>query len=40
MTMGGGHGLLVYVIMALIMPEDGAAKARVLDDEEIVIKGA
>ena len=39
---GHGVGLIIYVIMILIMPEEAApaAKVDVLDEEEIVIKGS
>ncbi len=39
---GNGIGLVIYVVMALIMPEEAApaAKVYVLDEEEIVIKGS
>lgn len=42
MALTGGHGLLVYIIMALIMPEEGApvGKANFFDEEEIVIQDA
>ncbi len=38
---GNGIGLIIYVVMALIMPEVSApaAKVNVLDEEEIIIKG-
>lgn len=38
---GNGIGLIIYVVMALIMPEVAApaAKVNVLDEEEIIIKG-
>ena len=38
---GNGIGLIIYVVMALIMPEVSApaAKVDVLDEEEIIIKG-
>ena len=38
---GNGIGLIIYVVMALIMPEvvAPAAKVNVLDEEEIIIKG-
>ena len=37
-----GWGILLYIILALLMPEVGvpAAKANAFDDEEIVIKDA
>ncbi|MCP4422150.1 MAG: PspC domain-containing protein [Chloroflexi bacterium] len=39
MALGGGHGILAYIILAILMPTDGApvAKANVFDEEEIVI---
>ena len=39
---GHGVGLVIYFVMALIMPEEAApiAKVDVLDEEEIVIKGS
>jgi phage shock protein PspC (stress-responsive transcriptional regulator) len=42
MALTGGHGILVYLILAIIMPEEGApvGKAHVFDEEEIVIKDA
>ena len=42
MALGGGHGLIIYIIMAILMPEVGApiAKAAAFDEEEIVIKEA
>lgn len=40
MALTGGHGILVYLILTIIMPEEGApvGKAHVFDEEEIVIK--
>ena len=41
MTLAGGPGVLVYLIMLIIMPEAdvlSGAKANVFDEEEIVIK--
>ena len=42
MTLAGGHGILVYLILTVIMPEEGApvGKAHVFDEEEIIIKEA
>lgn len=42
MALTGGHGILVYLILTLIMPEEGApvGKAHVFDEEEIIIKEA
>ncbi len=34
-----GHALLVYLLLAILMPEEvGTAKANPFDEEEIVIK--
>jgi len=40
LALSGGPGILIYIIMAIIMPEGDApvAKANSFDDEEIVIK--
>lgn len=37
---GNGIGLIAYIILAILMPEDSVpvAKANAFDDEEIVIK--
>lgn len=44
LTLAGGHGILAYIILAILMPEDDAAnvsaKANAFDEEEIVIKEA
>lgn len=42
MLLTGGHGLLVYLVLAILMPEESApaAKAGGFDEEEIVIKEA
>lgn len=42
MALSGGHGLLIYLILAIIMPEEGApvGKGHIFDEEEIVIKDA
>lgn len=42
MTLTGGHGILIYLILAIIMPEEGmpAGKANAFDEEEIIIKEA
>ncbi len=42
LTLWNGVGLLIYVVLALIMPEapEIAAKANAFDEEEIVIKGS
>lgn len=41
LTLWNGIGLVIYLVLALIMPqeEDLAPKANAFDDEEIVIKG-
>ena len=41
LTLLGAHGILIYLILLIIMPEEGiaAAKANPFDEEEIVIKG-
>lgn len=38
--MGGGPGLLAYVVLAIVLPEEMnvSANANLFDDEEIVIK--
>ncbi|MEM7119562.1 MAG: PspC domain-containing protein [Chloroflexota bacterium] len=42
LTLGGGHGIMIYLVLALLMPKvnDAAptAKGNVLDEEEIIIK--
>ncbi len=42
LTLWNGVGLLIYVVLALIMPQapEIVAKANAFDDEEIVIKGS
>jgi phage shock protein C len=42
LALTGGHGILVYLILAIIMPqgERPVAKANAFDEEEIVIKEA
>lgn len=42
MALGGGHGILVYLILAILMPEEAGvvAKANAFSEEEIVIKDA
>ncbi|HMT22272.1 MAG TPA: PspC domain-containing protein [Promineifilum sp.] len=42
LTLWNGVGLLVYLVLALIMPKEteNAPKANAFDDEEIVIKGS
>ena len=39
---GNGIGLIIYIVMAIIMPEEAApaAKVNILDEQEIVIKGS
>ncbi len=41
MTLAGGPGILLYIVMALLMPEEGtaftSAKAQPFDEEEIVV---
>lgn len=41
LTLWNGIGLVIYLVLALIMPQEDelAPKANVFDDEEIVIKG-
>ena len=40
MALTGGHGVLIYIILAVIMPEEGApvGKAHAFDEEEIVVQ--
>lgn len=42
LALGGGHGVLVYLILAILMPEEEGvvASANAFDEEEIVIKEA
>ena len=42
LTMWNGVGLLIYVILAIIVPQEPsvAPKANAFDEEEIVIKGS
>lgn len=42
LTLWNGIGLLIYVVLALIIPQEPAVapKANAFDDEEIVIKGS
>ncbi len=42
MALTGGHGILIYIILAVIMPEEGqpVGKAHLFDEEEIVIQDA
>ena len=39
MALGGGHGVLAYLILWILMPtdEEPVAKAHAFDEEEIVI---
>ncbi|MCA9917466.1 MAG: PspC domain-containing protein [Anaerolineales bacterium] len=39
LALGGGHGVIAYVILWLLMPtdEEPVAKANAFDEEEIVI---
>lgn len=42
LTLWNGVGLLIYLVLAIIVPQepDVAPKANVFDEEEIVIKGS
>ncbi|MCB8985538.1 MAG: PspC domain-containing protein [Ardenticatenaceae bacterium] len=42
MTLLHGWGLLIYAVLAIVMPQEGeaSAKANPFDEEEIVIKDA
>jgi phage shock protein PspC (stress-responsive transcriptional regulator) len=42
LTLWNGVGLLIYLVLALVMPQeaDVAPKANAFNDEEIVIKGS
>ena len=42
LALGGGHGILAYLILWVLMPTNEAptAKANVFDEEEIVINEA
>lgn len=42
LALTGGHGILIYLILAIIMPEGPGigAKANGFDEEEIIIKDA
>ena len=37
----GAHGILIYLILLIVMPEEGVAvaKATPFDEDEIIIKG-
>ncbi len=39
MALGGGHGILAYLVLWMLMPTDESpvAKANAFDEEEIVI---
>jgi phage shock protein C len=41
LTLVGAHGILIYLILLIVMPEEGvaAAKANPFDEDEIIIKG-
>lgn len=42
LTLVGAHGIIIYLILLIIMPEEGvaaAAKANPFDEDEIIIKG-
>lgn len=42
LTLWNGVGLLIYLVLALVMPQEGGVspKANAFDDEEIVIKNS
>ena len=42
LTLAGGHGIIIYLVLMIIMPEQTvpSAKGNAFDEEEIVIKGA
>ncbi len=42
LTLWNGVGLLAYVVLAIIMPQESAVapKANAFDEDEIVIKGS
>jgi phage shock protein C len=42
LTLSGGHGILLYLIMAIIMREEDGVVAKVnsFDEDEIVVKEA
>jgi phage shock protein C len=42
LTLSGGHGLLIYLVLAILMPEEreAPAKANGFDPEEIIIRDA
>jgi phage shock protein PspC (stress-responsive transcriptional regulator) len=42
LTLWNGVGLLIYLVLAVIMPQEAevTAKANAFDEEEIVIKGS
>lgn len=41
MTLAGGPGIILYIVMAILMPEESkeftSAKAQPFDEEEIVV---
>ena len=41
LTLIGAHGILIYLVLLIIMPEEGVAvaKATPFDEDEIIIKG-
>ncbi|MFO7681593.1 MAG: PspC domain-containing protein [Chloroflexota bacterium] len=41
LTLLGAHGVLIYLVLLIVMPEEEApvAKANPFDEDEIVIKG-
>lgn len=42
LTLTGGHGFLIYLVLLIIMPEEEelVAKANAFDEEEIIINDA
>lgn len=41
LTLVGGHGVLIYLALVILMPEEKpSAKANQFDEEEIIIKDA
>lgn len=42
MAVSGGHGLLIYLVLAILLPEEDSvvAKANTFDEEEIIIRDA
>ena len=41
LTLVGAHGILIYLVLLIVMPEEGivTAKANPFDEDEIIIKG-